>query len=274
MRLVVVKERRREKPMQKILYRLLFAIFLVINGVSGHADTETLQWYVDNDLYATTTCESGGDIVLPTPPTKYGYRFQGWAGYTPIEYLASTGTQYIDTGYRPNNTTRTVFAVQMLPQSPVSVMGSRTAMGNAAFAINIYSSGNETVASYYGDEQKYFCNNMKPNIIFIFDKDKNITNIYDSNNQILCTLSHSVQTFQTAPTLTIFTAQAPLIIQESISYSRIYYFKIYDNDILVRDMIPVLDSNNIPCMYDLVEDKYYYNAGTGDFIAGPMIYVQ
>ena len=42
----------------------------------------------------------------------------------------------------------------------------------------------------------------------------------------------------------------------------IYYFKIYDNDVLVRDFIPVLDSNKKPALYDKVEGKFYYNQGT------------
>lgn len=46
---------------------------------------------------------------------------------------------------------------------------------------------------------------------------------------------------------------------------RIYSCQIYDNDILVRDFVPVLDSANVACLYDKVEEKLYYNAGTGDF---------
>ena len=46
---------------------------------------------------------------------------------------------------------------------------------------------------------------------------------------------------------------------------------LYDNDVLVRDFIPVLDSNGTPCMLDKVEGKFYYNQGTGQFIAGPAI---
>ena len=52
---------------------------------------------------------------------------------------------------------------------------------------------------------------------------------------------------------------------------KLYYFKIYDNDVLVRDFIPVIDNNEIPCMFDKVESKFYYNQGTGQFIAGPVI---
>ena len=51
---------------------------------------------------------------------------------------------------------------------------------------------------------------------------------------------------------------------------KLYNFKIYENDTLIRDFIPVkniLNDNKI-CLYDKVEGKFYYNAGSGEFIAG------
>ena len=41
--------------------------------------------------------------------------------------------------------------------------------------------------------------------------------------------------------------------------AKIYNCKIYDNDVLIRDMIPVLDKNGTACMYDKVNKKFYYN---------------
>ena len=46
----------------------------------------------------------------------------------------------------------------------------------------------------------------------------------------------------------------------------IKYYKIYVNDELVRDYIPVLDKQGIPALYDKVQQKYYYNQGTGEFL--------
>lgn len=40
---------------------------------------------------------------------------------------------------------------------------------------------------------------------------------------------------------------------------KVYNFKIYDNDVLIRNMIPVLDKNGVACMYDKVNKKFYYN---------------
>jgi hypothetical protein len=45
---------------------------------------------------------------------------------------------------------------------------------------------------------------------------------------------------------------------------KMYYCKIYDNDILVRDFIPaVRDSDSKPGFYDLVTNQFYTNAGSG-----------
>ena len=54
-----------------------------------------------------------------------------------------------------------------------------------------------------------------------------------------------------------------------------YYAKIWDNDTLVRHFVPVpcglqigdfvVPSNG---MWDIVEQKFYGNMGTGDFIYG------
>ena len=54
---------------------------------TAYSQTETTKWYVDTDLYATTSCESGGDINVPTTPQKRGYTFQGWE---PAVYDMST----------------------------------------------------------------------------------------------------------------------------------------------------------------------------------------
>lgn len=52
---------------------------------------------------------------------------------------------------------------------------------------------------------------------------------------------------------------------------KVYNLKIYDGDTILRDFIPCKDKNDVVCMYDKVEGKYYYNQGTGDFVAGPEV---
>ena len=63
--------------MQKILI-VLSVLYGGFCGIS-YATTVNYNWLVDGTNYAQTTCETGDDLILPTPsPTKYGYHFVGW----------------------------------------------------------------------------------------------------------------------------------------------------------------------------------------------------
>ena len=58
--------------------KCLLVLFGILICSICRADTETTNWYVNGELYDTTSCEYGGNIDVPTPPSKRGYTFQGW----------------------------------------------------------------------------------------------------------------------------------------------------------------------------------------------------
>lgn len=52
---------------------------------------------------------------------------------------------------------------------------------------------------------------------------------------------------------------------------KIYGLKVWDNDVLLRDCIPVLrKSDSKPCLYDLVSGEFYLPQ-TGDFTYGALV---
>ena len=53
--------------------------------------------------------------------------------------------------------------------------------------------------------------------------------------------------------------------------ARYYACKLWNGDVLVRDFIPVLDNNNVPCLYDKVTNEFFYNQGTGQFLYGEKV---
>jgi hypothetical protein len=65
-------KQKREEVMKRffILLSILFCSIAV-------ADTITINWGVDNQPYTTTTCEIGGDVILPSV-SKRGHIFRGW----------------------------------------------------------------------------------------------------------------------------------------------------------------------------------------------------
>jgi len=73
------------------------------------ADTITINWGVDNQPYTTTTCEVGGDVVLPSV-SKRGHIFRGWTPehfnrgtFQKWSYVHKTKDYYLADYY--NNTT-------------------------------------------------------------------------------------------------------------------------------------------------------------------------
>lgn len=57
----------------------LFVIYGILICTICCADTETITWYAGGTTYATTTCESGDDVIAPTlPPTPKGYTGGRW----------------------------------------------------------------------------------------------------------------------------------------------------------------------------------------------------
>lgn len=57
--------------------------------------------------------------------------------------------------------------------------------------------------------------------------------------------------------------------QDYYAKIRIYSYKVYHGDTLVLDLKPFKKANGTVCMKDDLTNEYYYNAGSGNFIAGP-----
>jgi len=54
--------------------------------------------------------------------------------------------------------------------------------------------------------------------------------------------------------------------------ARLYYFKIYVNDILQRDFIPCYrNADQTIGLYDLISNTFFENAGSGVFIPGQKV---
>ena len=259
---------------------LLIAFMFLVMPVIGNAANVTWYYEDSSTVYDTSTCTVNGDITLPTPPTKRGYTFVGWNGdkYKQIEYIASTGTQYINTGFNPDQNTRVVTEFMAnTTNSTVWVFMTRIRGGSASysffFADNSQGTYEQTLKSDYNTSRmgnlrttNYYNTKLK------VDKNKNVTTVYDANtNAQITSMTHPSSSFSIYYNLLLFAGNDGGTPRYSTDGLRIYSTKIYNNGTLVRDMIPVLDSNGVPCMYDKVNDQFYYNAGTGSFTAGPTI---
>lgn len=251
--------------------KFVICLFCVFISPMVKAATEIINWYVDGNTYATTTCQTGGDITLPPAPTKYGYTFQGWAGYVFLEYIQSSGTQYIDTGITINEDSKVdiLYSMTSITSKPEMPFGTRLmgAVSDAKSGI-FRTHGSDTNRVAFGngagtnnDIQGYNSSNTDYNLVV------------DKNGAVIN--GTTVATFPTSSITNTF----PMYIfacntSDTASFlasMKLYSFKLYDNNTLVRNMIPAKNASNVVGMYDLVSGQFFTNAGTGEFIAGPLI---
>ena len=63
-----------------------------------------------------------------------------------------------------------------------------------------------------------------------------------------------------------------MVGNQIVGKMKVYSFKMYDNNILVRDFVPVVRSRDgVAGLYDMVGHKFYANAGSGSFKTGGVI---
>ena len=179
-----------------------------------------------------------------------------------VNFIQSSGTQFIDTLFKPKYNTRVVLDVSDVTSVDTIIFGAKnedSATASAQFAI--YRRNSTSVRS------DYFGTNAVANI-----SDTTTRTVIDKNGATVTMWGQTIQNTAVSAgevpyTMYLFSANAGGKVS-TYCKAKIYSCQIYDNGVLVRDLWPCYDPDGVACLYDKVEKKYYYNAGTGEFIAG------
>lgn len=187
-------------------------------------------------------------------------------GYKRLEYIQSSGTQYIDTGFAPNHDTRVIADFQFLAATTAfqSVFGSRTS-ASSANRFCFYLSSSSYFRSDYGNTNQSFPNTISTTGRHTVDKNKNVT-LIDGTNSV----THTATSFTSALNLTLFANNTNGKTGEFGS-EMLYSCQIYDNGTLVRDFVPCQNASGAVGLWDAANEVFYGNAGTGTFAAGPVV---
>jgi len=187
-----------------------------------------------------------------------------WNGeYTQLEYIESSGTQYILTNIPWTSVARFRGKAQENPM-----------LGNFMNRAVLGSSLNSNWDGLYGtqyvsstsDKYWYWNTGIDPSITAEFDHHKN----GDSSNW-----NGTVNGVVTSTTDATFRGNVILFVTGNIDTSRSFYGKVWyiqlfdDNGDEIFNGIPARrNSDNVVGMYDTVSRNFFTNAGTGTFIAG------
>lgn len=222
-------------------------------------NTEITKAYLGNTeiskMYLGEELVFGGDN--PTPGLPYDAQ---------VEYLESSGTQWIDTGI----TCRSYDGI------------------TAAFQVNAAQAGNNAYF-FYGEGRNYSSENMelytaidKTKISFLIQGNTDITLDYtqkfniDVRNKIATFTDDLGQTIGIADrsnvndytclyTMAVFATHRANILKGN--HIRCFKFQIIQDSVIVIDLIPVR-KNGVGYMYDKISGELFGNNGTGSFTYG------
>lgn len=210
---------------------------------------------------------SGTYSALDYTPVKSGYRFAGWSDGTElpydseVEYLESTGTQYIDTGVLGSSDVD--FEVRFC----LPTMAGRQIMGQRKTGSNTLANFIQTQSSPMGKVRVFY--GASENSVY-----------YTATSGEWVTVRRTGTSFYTNDVLTgtvsasTFTAENTIIVHGTNGFStygtaqlRISVAKIWQNGVLVRDFISVR-KNGVGYLFDKVSGQLFGNQGTGSFLYG------
>ena len=191
------------------------------------------------------------------------------SGYTQLEYIQSSGTQYVDTGMKTTNETSIIIDAQVLAMNQEQYGG-----GLLFGSCNpVQNSGHEAYVWQYKFNAVYNSTaNVDTQTLTVGDRlrvefMKNVCTVI-KNGQVFYTHTFSPSSFTSTVNLYLF------VLPRSTQYFgkiKLYSCEIYEGSSLVRDFIPCKNPSGAVGLYDTVNDTFYGNSGTGTFAAGPEI---
>ena len=181
-------------------------------------------------------------------------------GYTALEYIQSSGSQYIDTGRKlTQDSDITIdFSIVGEIKRDAGVFGSR----ESASKNNLTLFQNMDPIVFTGDFSEY--KNHRFSVTSSLERTKirmNKAGVWV--NDILKKSWSDVADFET-PTNGLIFDVGNNNWSGNKAVMRLYSY----TDGSVQQLVPCLDANGVPCLYDLIGRTTLYNQGTGSFTWG------
>ena len=199
--------------------------------------------------------------------------YQRWNKFD-VDYIQSSGTQYIDTGYIPDTTTEvsmTFNIVNKLSASyPAPFYCGDTYNASNTYGIS-YNSSVGCLNCYRGTKVNIHTSNNSIALGTIY-------NVTLSSSELTLTTGTTSETVNMSGTYTkgdktlyLFRGNTATTDLTGIADIQIYACQIKENGSIKRSYKPTVWHNGnttaVACMYDEVYNKMYQNAGTGSFKA-------
>ena len=271
------------------------------NEAYGELPTPTREGYTFNGWYTTATPDTSAtpvnqDTIVSTNmeeplqpqsqtlyanwvPNQYDVVFQNNNNlpgeYQEVEYIESTGTQWINTGFVPNQDTTINVSCMVTDNSKSQfIYGARAYTITDTYSLAYIPNGSQKGLRYdYGTDAiiancQWSASECTVNEKYYIKQEKNKRYLNGINKG-----EFEYKTFNCPCELYIFTTNTNGEVGYNVNTltisAKLYYMSIYDDEQLVRNFIPCYRKmDNEIGLYDTVNNIFYTNSGTGTFIKG------
>lgn len=199
--------------------------------------------YTPAQMAAAILSISGGGSGLPD-------------GYTLLEYIQSSGTQYIDTLVAHSASSEIVLCADLAYDtvSPTNQIMGFNGSGGGGIGISraTWWEASGIASAVVGTK-------------YSIEYGVNGANVYRTVNGYTVSATRSSYSFAT--NMFLFAAKGS-VTSTSMAYycsCKLYGAKIYVDDVLVRDYVPCTNASGEYGLYDLVNSQFYGNSGSGAF---------
>ena len=192
--------------------------------------------------------------------------------YQRVQYLKSSGTQYINTLYVPKTDNLKITAKYQyyVGQEATSIFGSQGIQEGVGtfYSIVPYKFVTNTSSLYVGKSGN--------SLMFTAETGIDIDLSVETNNGVLTrtvngateSIDYSPPIYKGCPIAIFANFDSGTALQHSSIF--LYELSIYDNGELICQFVPCYRKTDAkPGLYDLVRNGFFENAGTGEFEFGP-----
>lgn len=234
--------------------------------LSMELDTSTAMMYFKDSSGEANVVYVMGDDETIVEEVDLGFEVDyGEEGHVELEYIESTGTQYIDFEIKPSQDIRLVLDFEVLSgnTSEAHICSARTNGGTPLLTLFFNTSG--TYGTRYGTANAQTFSGISGVGRHIFDRNKNVCTIDGEFS-----MTAAVQSFSVDTNLTLFCRNEGSSVNAFMK-GRSYSCQVYEDGTNISvNCIPVKRKDGVVCLYDKVRRKYLVNKGTGEFVAGPI----
>ena len=189
-------------------------------------------------------------------------------GFTAMKWIESSGSQYIDTGYTPFCTDRIVtrFHIVNTEQSSWQALYCARAGGVNTFTCQLGKTGGVPGFRFdYNTGTRGWSGVVSNKCEYVLDVDGD-TQTYMINGTILTGIGTVAGDFDVGSSLHLFGTESGI----NLGAYRLYSFQVYSKDgLLMCNCVPYKrDSDGKVGLYDLINNRFLVNAGSGTFGTG------